>query len=204
MSIQRITFEQQLAQVGSRSRPARLNISMPESQINIQDVKPQLEVDTQIPTFRSPRQRISNESGLMSPLTFAKKFRDEGRQGALRAAGSYKNDGNFIANHRIPGDKSIPLLAKNKMNQLLGPKNVNIGLMPTSIPSLDWDKGYININFSRHNIRVDWSGRNTAQISADINYPVEVFLSRRPSFRVTGVEQNITKNTIGRFIDRSV
>jgi len=204
MSIQQIRFTHQLAQIGSRSQHARLNISMPDSQINIRNQKPQLQVDTQIPRFQSPRQRISNESGLMSPLVLAKKFRDEGKQTALRAAGQYKNDGNFVANHRIPGDKSFPALAKNKMNQRLGTKEFNVGLMPSSPPSLDWDKGYININFSKPSISVDWSGKNTADISADINFPVQVFLSRRPSFNVTGVEPAVSNNTYGRYIDRMV
>ena len=204
MSIQRLTFDQQLAQIGGRSRPARLNISMPDSRINISDVKPQLQIDTQIPRFKSPRQRISNESGLMAPLELAKKFRNEGRQTALRAAAEYKNDGNFIANHRIPGDKSIPLLAKNKMNQLLGRKDFNVGLMPSSPPSLEWDKGYINVNFTRHNLTVNWAGKNTADISADIDFPVEVFLTRQPSFRVTGTVPNVTNNTMGRYIDRQI
>jgi len=157
-----------------------------------------------MPTFKSPRQRISNESGLMSTGELAKKFRNEGRQAALRAAAEYKNDGNFIANHRIPGDKSIPLLAKNKMNQLLGKKEINVGLMPSSPPSLDWQKGYINISFTRHNLTVDWAGKNTADISADIDFPVEVFLTRQPSFRVTGTVPNVTSSTYSRYIDRQI
>ena len=204
MSISILKFEQQSAQIGIRSSPARMQISMPEGQMRIQKQDPQLEVDTQLPTFQSPRQRISNESGLMGPLTLAKQFRDKGKQGALRAIGSYAADGDFIANKNIPGDKSIPLLAKNKMNQLLGRKDFNVGLMPSSPPSLDWTPGYINVNFSRHNIAVDWSGSTMANVNVDTGYPVQVSLTRRPSFNVTSIEPAVTNRTLGRYIDRSV
>jgi len=204
MSISILKFEQQSAQIGIRSSPARMQISKPEGQMRIQKQDPQLEVDTQLPTFRSPRQRISNESGLMGPLTFAKQFRDKGKQGALRAIGSYAADGDFIANKNLPGDKSIPLLAKNKMNQRLGRKDFNITLMPSSPPSLDWTPGYINVNFSRHNIAVDWSGSTMANINVDTGYPVQVSLTRRPSFNVTSIEPAVSNRTLGRYIDRSV
>jgi len=200
----RINIDQQFAQIGVRSSNARMQISAPRENIRIQKQDPQLEVNTQIPRFRSPRQRISNESGLADPLTFAKRFRDRGKQGALQAAGSYAADGDFIANKNIPGDKSIPLLAKNKMGQRLGTKNVNIGLMPSSPPSLDWDKGYINVNFTKHSIAVDWSGSNMAEVNVDSGYPVEVSLTRQPSFRITSVEPAVTNRTLGRYIDRSV
>jgi len=200
----RINIDQQFAQIGVRNSQARMQISSSRENIRIQNQRPQLEVDTQIPTFRVPRQRINNESGLSGPLSLAKKFRDKGKQTALNAARTYSADGDFIANPNIPGDKSIPMLAGNKMKRYLGTREGNIGLMPSSPPSLDWDKGYININFSRHNIAVDWSGSTMANVSVDTGYPVEVSLSGQPSFRISSVEPAVTNRTLGRYIDRSV
>jgi len=206
MSIVRINIDQQYAQIGIRnaSGQARMQISMPKGQMTIRTETPRMELDNRMPTFQSPRQRISNESGLMSPLTLARDFRNKGKQAALRAAGEYKNDGNFIANHRIPGDKSIPMLAKRKMDALLGTREFNVGLMPSSPPSLDWDKGYTRINWSGHSINVDWTGGTMADVTADTNYPVEVSLSRQPSFRISSIEPNIQTRTYGRYIDRMI
>jgi len=205
MSIQRITFQQQSAQVGIRGNtPARLQISSPRENITIQNGSAQFEVSTQMPRFRGNRRQVNNESGLMDPLTFAKQFRDKGNRGAMQATANYARDGDFIANPKIPGDKSIPMMAGNKMKRVIGPKDKNIGLMPSSIPSLNWDKGHIEINASRQNVSVNWNGRNTAQVSADINFPVEVSLSRRASFRVTGSEQNVIKSTYANFTGRAV
>jgi len=200
MTISRIRIDQQTAQLGIRSGPASLQISAPNGQIQIQQNAPELTIDTQIPTFRGNRQRVNNESGLKDPLSFAKDFRNKGRQAALRAASDYKNDGNFIANPRIPGDKSIPMMARNRMRRFFQKQDYNIGLMPSSIPSLDWNKGHINVNFSRHNISINRTGgAMSPQITANINFPVNVFLSRQPYINVS-VEQA----TIGRHIDRTV
>jgi len=200
MTIPRIRIDQQTAQIGVRGGPASLQISQPNGQIDIQQSTPVLSIDTQIPTFRGNRKRVNNESGLMDSLTLAKDFRNKGRSAALRAASDYKNDGNFIANPNIPGDRAIPMMAANRMRRFFQKQDYNIGLMPSSIPSLDWDRGYVNINFSRHNISINRTGGAVSpQISANINFPVDVSLTRRPYVNVS-VEQV----TIGRYVDRTV
>jgi len=218
MSIQRLTFSYQNAQIGIRGvSSARLQINKPQSQLNIQNGKVQLEISSRMPRFQGNRRQVNNESGLMDHLTFAKQFRDKGNQQALRAARDYAADGNFIANPKIPGDKSIPMLAANKMRRVLGPRDKNIGLMPKSIPSLNWDKGDFQINATRQNVSVNWQGRNTVSVSVDANFPVEVNLTRRASVQTTGSvpavskavyndfnARAVTKTTYGTYIDRTV
>jgi len=200
MTIPRIRIDQQTAQIGVRGGPASMQMSQPNGQIRISQSTPELTVDTQIPTFRGNRQRVNNESGLKDPLTLARDFRNKGKQAALQAAATYKKEGNFIANPRIPGDKSIPMMVKNKMRQFFQKQDYNVGLMPSSIPSLDWNKGHINVNFSKHSISIDRTGgAMSPQITANINFPVDVFLTRQPYVRVS-----VEHVTIGRHIDRTV
>ena len=200
MTIPRIRIDQQTAQIGVRGGPASMQMSQPNGQIRIQQSTPELSIDTQIPTFRGNRQRVNNESGLRDPLTLARNFRDKGKQAALRAAATYKNEGNFIATPGIPGDKSIPMMVKNKMRQFFQKQDYNVGLMPSSIPSLDWNRGHINVNFSKHSISIDRTGgAMSPQITANINFPVDVFLTRQPYVRVS-----VEHVTIGRHIDRTV
>jgi len=201
----RINIDQQSAQISVRGNSqARMQITTPKGQMSIRAETPKMEFSNTMPRFKSNRQRVNNESGLMSPLTLAKDFRNKGRRQALQAASDYKNDGNFIANPHIPGDKSIPMMSKNRMKRVLGPKEYNIGLMPSSLPTLEWDKGNTQINWSGHRLEVNWQGSNQANISVDTNYPVEVSLGRRPYFRVTSVEPAVTNRTLGRYIDRTV
>ena len=204
MPLQTLSINQQSAQIGVRSSHARMQISAPRELIRIQNNRPQLQIDTQIPTFTVPRERLRSEQGLAGSTSFAKDFRNKGRQAAMRATATYAAEGDFITNPKIPGDKSIPMMVKNKMKRYFQKPETNIGLMPSSPPSLDWTKGYINVNATRHNITVDWKGRNTADISVDTGYPVEVSLSRRHSISVAPGGPAVTKDTYSRFIDRSV
>jgi len=203
MSLLRLNINQQFAQIGVRSTPARMNISMPKGQMRITTETPQMNIDKKAPSFRINRKKINNESGLKGPLELAKTFRNKGRSNALQAAANYKNDGNFIANPHIPGDKSIPMLSKNKMKRALAQPEYNVGLMPASSPEITWDKGHMNVNWSRHSVRIDYVGDSLADISIDPKHSVEVYLRTRPSFRVT-VEEIQTDNIIGRFINSLV
>ena len=193
-----------MAEVGVRSTPARLNISMPRGQLRIRNETPQLSIDSQAPSFRVNRQKISNESGLKSSNELAKDFRNAGRQAALSAARQAKDDGNFIANHRIPGDKAIPALAKNKaMSRLSANRNLNIGLMPASSPEFTWDKGHMNVNWSKHSIVIDWDGDNIPQMTVNPRHSVQTFLRTEPYFRIR-VEEVLNPNRPGRYVDRAV
>jgi len=204
MSVQLLNINQQSAQIAIRSSHARMQISMPKGQMSIQNTRPQLQVNTQMPTFTVPRERLRNECGLAGPVTFAKQFRDKGIRGAYQATATYASDGDFLANKKISGKQAVPMLAANKMKRLFRKPEANISLMPSSPPSLDWTKGHIEVDFSRHSVSVDWSGRNLADVSVDTGYPVEVSLSRRPSFSVSPGGPAVTNNTYGSFMARAV
>ena len=203
MSLLRLNIDQRMAEIGVRSSPARLNISLPRMQMNIRTETPQMRVDSQAPSFRVNRQKINNESGLKAPLELAKTFRNEGRQAALRGARQAKDDGNFIANPNIPGDKSIPRLARNKAMRRLEKPEVNIGLMPASSPEVTWDKGHMRINWSKHSVVIDWNGDYLPQLTVDPKYSVEVFLRTEPYFRVM-VEEVLDPNRPGRYVDQAI
>jgi hypothetical protein len=180
-----------------------MNITKPRSQISIRTETPQMNIDKQNASFRVNRRKINNESGLKGSLEFAKGFRDKGKQAAMRGIANAKNDGNFIANPNIPGDKSIPLMVKNKMKRFFQNVDYNIGLMPASSPEITWDKGHMRINWSRHSVVVDWEGDYMPSVDLDSMYSIEVFLRTRPHFRVM-VEDAVNSGAPGRYIDHAI
>jgi hypothetical protein len=103
--IQKIHIDHQLAEIGVRSTPARLNISLPRMQMRIRTESPQMEIDRQAPTFKVNRKQINSESGLKAPLELAQVYRDKGRTGALRGTKTAVNDGNFLGETRRRGDR---------------------------------------------------------------------------------------------------
>ena len=202
MSIKRLNIDQQFAELGVRSTPAKMNISTPRMQMRIKTETPQMRIDRKAPSFKVNRKKINSESGLKAPLELARTYSNKGRQGALRGAKQAKDDGNFIANPGIPGDKSIPRLAKNKAMAAVQKRDYNIGLMPAGSPEVSWDKGYMRVNWSKHSVVIDWDGEYMPEMSIDPKYSVEVYLRTKPYLRVM-VEEAVSPNA-GRYIDRAI
>ena len=200
MAIQRINIDQQLAEIGVKTTPAKLNISMPRGTLTIKNERPEMKIERKAPSFTVNKRKQNNESGLKGPLELAKGFRNKGRQAALRAAGQAKNDGNYLANHKVKGDK-VPTLAKNKQMSRLGPKEFNVGLMPQTPADISWEKGYMRINWSKHSVVIDYSGEYMPDMSVDPKYSVEVFLRKEPYFRVM-VEE--VMSSAGKYVDSAV
>jgi hypothetical protein len=201
MSIQKLKIDQQIAEIGVRSTPARMNITLPRMQMKIHTEAPKMQIDKKAPTFKVNRQKISNESGLKAPLELAKTFRNKGNQGAMRGTRNAVDDGNFLSNPKVSGDK-VPKLAAQKAMGALRKKDINIGLMPQGSPEVTWDKGYMRINWSKHSVVIDWDGEYMPQLTVDPRYSVEVFLRTEPYFRVM-VEEAVD-SARGRYVDRAI
>jgi len=203
MSLLRVRIDQQRAEIGINSSPARMRIRKPQGQMSIRNEPTRLQIDTKAPSFNVNQQKIRNESGLKAPLDLAKDFRNTGKQAALRGARQNKDDGNFIANPNIPGDKSIPQLAKTKAMAEFRNRDINIGLMPASPAEIQWEKGQINMNWSKHSLVVDYNSEFMPEVTLDPMYSVEVFLRTQPYFRVS-VEEMTPSGSPGRYIDQTV
>jgi len=202
MSIHRLKIDQQFAEIGVRSTPAKMNITLPRPQMRISTERPQMQIDRKAATFKVNRRKISNESGLKAPLELAKTFRNKGKQGALRGTGGAVDDGNFLSNHKVAGDK-VPKLAKSKAMAALRKQDYNIGLMPQSSPEVTWDKGHMRINWSKHSVVIDFAGEYMPELSVDPKYSVEVFLRTQPYFRVM-VEEAMDSGAPGRYVDQAI
>ena len=201
MSIKRISIDQEPGAIGIKSTRAKMNISIPKSQISIKNVRSQLQIDRKAPSFRVNQKKIRNESGLKDPAELSRIFRNKGRQAALRGARQNKDDGNFLANPKIPGDKSVPRLAKIKAMSRQQQPEVNVGLMPQSAPEITWEKGYMRLNWSKHSVVIDWNGEYLPEMTVDPQYSVEVYMRTKPYFRVM-VEEAVDKP--GRYVDRAI
>ena len=202
-SISQITIEQQLAEVGVRSTPAKMNIALPQMKMHITTESPHMEIDTKAPSFKINRKKINSESGFKSPSEITNAYRDEGRAGALRGTRNAKEEGNFLGELRKPGDRVARLARSKTMNAILKRKQMNIGLMPKSIPEVEWDRGYLRINWSKHSIVIDWDGDYMPQLTVDPKYSIEVYLRTEPYFRIL-VDEGEDPYMPGKLVDAEI
>ena len=200
--IHHITIEQQLAEIGVNRTPAQMHIERSQMEMSIKTEQPQMEIDRKNPSFRVNRKKINSESGLKPAPELTKAFRDKGRSGALRGAKAAVNDGNFLGDLKRPGDRVAKLARSKTMASLMKKKDMNIGLMPKSQPEVEWDKGYMRINWSKHSIVIDWDGEYMPKVTINPKHSIEIYLRTEPYFRIVVNEED--PNVPGRLVDKAI
>ena len=199
----RITIDQQLAEIGIRSTPAKIHIESPQMQMRIKTEMPEMEIERRAPSFKVNRKKINSESGLKAPDELARVFRDSGRVSALRGSRRAVEDGNFLGDLLNRGDRVSKLAHERAMQRALKRRQSNIGLMPKSIPEIEWDKGYMRINWSKNSVVIDWDGDYLPKVTINPKHSIEVFLRTEPYFRIN-VEQEDDPLMPGRIVDEAV
>ena len=202
-NIQKISIDQQIAEIGVRNVPAQMHITLPRMKMKITSESPQMEIDKKDPAFKVNWRKVRSESGLKPPPEFSYDYRNKGIEGAVKGTKTAADDGNFLGELRIPGDRVAKLAHNKTMSEIIKKRQVNIDLMPKSSPEVEWDKGYMRINWSKHSIVIDWDGEYMPQLTVDPRSSIEIFLRTEPYFRVT-VEDWDDPNMTGRYVDRAI
>ena len=183
--ISNITIDQQLAEIGVIRTPAQMHIQQQQMEMKIKTEQPQMNIERKNPSFKVNRKKINSESGLKPPDVLSKEIRDRGKESAQRGSRTAVSDGNFLGDVRKQGDRVGKLARQKTMSAILKKKEMNIGLMPKSNPEVEWDKGYMRINWSKHSIVIDWDGEYMPKVTIDPKHSIEIYLRTEPYFRIT-------------------
>ena len=202
-SIRKISIDQQMAELGIRATPAQLKINQPRMKMRITNERPQMEITRKAPSFKINRKKINSEMGLNHPLEFTRTHRDAGKQGALKGTKTAVEDGNFLGDTKIRGDRVSKLSRNKSMNAILRKREANLGLMPKNRPEIVWDKGQMSINWSKHSLVIDWDGDYMPQLTIDPKYSIEIYMRTEPHFRIT-VEEIADPGVPGQFVDQAI
>lgn len=197
--ISRVVIDQQLAEIGVKVTPAKMNITLPRQQMHISQENAQMKIEQQNPQFKFDRQKVMNESGLMSPEAFTSDYANEGKAAALRGAAKITQEGDQLGNAARKGNRVVQIARQNSRSS--AQKDINIGLMPKSSPDIQWSPGSMNINWSGHSLKIEWEGEVQPELTVDPRYSVEVFLRTKPYFRVSVEENDFSLRSTGRHVD---
>jgi len=202
-SIPKIKIEQQSAEMGLNITQAQMRITNPRRKMRVTYESPEMQIENKMPSFKINMKKINSEIGLKPPKEFTAHGAAKGREGSMRGARKALEDGNFLGDIRnYPGDK-IGQLARNRAMERLGTKQINVGLMPESSPEVTWERGHMRMSWSKHSLVIDWEGDYMPEVSVDPPYSVEVYLSKKPYFRVL-VEEGDAPETSGGQVDRRI
>ena len=194
-----IKVEQQFAQLGVNSTKAQLKITNRRRQMKVSSETPEVKIESKRPAFKINNKKIRSESGLKSTMELTLNARDDGRTGALRGTKMAVEDGNFLGETRNPGDR-VGMLARKRTMERVGPKQINVGMMPESSPEVDWEKGEMHVSWSKHRIVIDWDGDYMPEVSVEPPHSVEVYLTQAPYVRIL-VEEGPPEEAAGANLD---
>ena len=204
MALKQINIDQQMAQIGIRSTPARMQISNGQRMtMRVSNQAPQMQLESSIPKFRVNRRKLNSEMNVHSPIDFTKKHRDMGQNAVMRGIRDAGSDGDFLGDARRSGQQIGQLARSKSMSSALRKRDFNIGLMPQSGAELNWEKGYVNINWSDHSVVIDWDGDYMPQVTLEPRHSVESYLRTEPYIRIS-VGELLSPGRPGQYINRTI
>ena len=197
--IPQITIDQQLAEIGVRRTPAQMHIEQQQMEMSIKTEAPHMDIERKNPSFKVSRKKIHSDSGLKSSQELSKETRDRGKAAALRASKTAINGGDA----KKPGAKIAKPARSKPISPMVKKKESNIGMMSKGRPEVEWDKGYMHINWSKHSIVIDWDGEYMPKVTIDPKYSIEIYLRTEPYFRVR-VTEGGNSGITGRLVDKAI
>lgn len=191
-TISRISIEQQLAAIGIKTVNAQLHIATPRPMMTIENQAPEMTVESKKPGFKVNWKKVRAESGLKSPELLSKYMRNNAKQVVYEAISTKVDEGDFFGKLEQPGNRVAQF--ERRRSLVTSVPELNIGLMPESTPEIEWDKGYLNVSWSRHRLVVEWDSEYMPEFSIDPPHSVEVFLRAKPYCKVSVIEEEIPYN----------
>jgi len=197
MKMHRIDIEKQPAQIGVRTTHAKLKVDTQRPpQMKVSADMPEMKQERKQPAFSVDWQRVRAESGLAGPGVLSRQSAVEAQQQVLDFTGQSAQDGNYVSRADIGGNRVAELEKQRNFEPM---KEVNLGSIPKNLPDVTWEPGFININWSNTQMRVEWDSEYMPTFSVE-PYTVEIFLREKPYIKITVVEEAMTEA----FVDEKV
>lgn len=189
MKVQRLQIEQQMAQIRIDSKLANLSIEAPHRRMRITRQDAQMTVQREAPDVELDMQDFRNKNGIKD----IKAFMDDNTAKAYRQADQgireTARDGDFVGT--LPGSgSSIGRLAKSKLLEADMPE-MNSGQVPYGPVKMKGDIGALAIDWSSHDLKIEWDDYQAPQITVEPKASVDVSVAREPYLEFTVVEQAI-------------
>ncbi|MGE4354054.1 MAG: DUF6470 family protein [Oscillospiraceae bacterium] len=198
MKIQRLQIEQQFIQIGVDSQFAALSISIPTRRMKISRQDAEMDINRQSPDISLDMQDFRNNNGIKDIEAFSEEYTTKAFEHVSRSIRRLASDGDFMGALPSKGNK-IAELAKNRMLESHAPQ-MNSGDVPYGAIKMKGDPGSFNIDWTSHDVKIQWDDYQTPKIIVEPKASVDVYVAREPLIEYTVIEQTIPAES-GREID---
>jgi hypothetical protein len=185
--IPRIQIERQDARIGITSTPAKVQvIDKARPKMRIVSERPRMEIERKAPAFKvEPQRRPVARQGPARPHRYAAGAPDipvrparhsRLAEPAAAAAGTAPEAGGLTLNaNSLELNKALHDYAAAPQAESLA----------QYMPSIEWEAGYININWSSAQMQIEWDQGDYMPSFAVEPHSVEIYLREKPYIKIT-------------------
>lgn len=163
-----------------------MDIRQTPPKAHIEQRPPELYIERKLPEVHIDQTQCFAESGLKPVLQLASDFYKEGLQAGFEAIGRIAEEGTRLRSIEKGGNP----IAEIAYEKSLRNDQVTMVQMPKSRPKIEWDMGYLRIDWRPNPAKIEWETYTTAQINAT-KHKVEIYMRQWPDIKIEYIGNNI-------------
>lgn len=174
------------------STRARIDITNRVRRFSAKRVAPKMNVEQKAASFKVDWSSVWAQSGRRSPSQLSNYMVQNSRAKVEQAISRIVSNGDYVKHveaYRGSAGNPIGELAwQNYMEDTS--VETNVGLMPETSPNIEWDPGYIHINWTTGEVQIEWDDNFRPDIEFT-PHSVEIRLSAHPEVKIQVKERHI-------------
>lgn len=193
MRVRRIEIEQQLAQIRVDSRMASLSVEMRRRGMSVEQNNARMQVERSSPDIALDMREFRDNIGLKSVFTLTRESAARAQAQVSQSIKKFASNADFIGTLPQNGNP----IAQVARRQMLEPTVFDSGRsrVPEGAVKMEGKPGNLRIDWSKHDLVINWDQFQTPVITVEPKASVEVELAREPILEFTVVEEYIPKET---------
>ena len=181
----RINITTTRPEIEIRTTNAKLQMFSRRSSFKIRGSNAGFTASSKNPTFKMDTSQTNAARGAPSPEIASMQRREEGVRDAMNAIGKIASTGTQLGNAARGGNRVAEVA-----QQLRPQSEVNIASSPQDRPPVEWDMGYLNIEWSPDTNQMEWEGNPKPVVNVS-PHSVEITMKQYGSIKITVDEDKI-------------
>ncbi|MFY9277978.1 MAG: DUF6470 family protein [Caldicoprobacterales bacterium] len=181
-----LRITQVFGQIGIDTYRSWMDIRQTPPKAHIEQRKPELSIEGKLPKVYIDQTQCFTESGLKPPLQLAMDFNMEGKKAAFEAIGRIAQEGTRLRSIEKGGNPIAEIAYEKSQRDY----EITMVQMPKSRPDIEWDLGYLKIDWKPNPAKIEWETYTTAQINAT-KHRVDIYMKQWPDIKIEYIGNNI-------------
>lgn len=197
-----IKIRQTMGAIGIEVQKAKVEIQQNRPSFTMKSKPAKFRVNKRLPRFRFIQNEHLMASGYKTSIALSALKFAKARQKTLEAIGRISSEGDALMKIEKKGSPIADIAINNSE------ENVDLTVGTVQKNAIEWDVGYINIEWSPHQLEFNWNVQSRPKIVVH-PHSVKIYMRRKPSIEIIADSAHRLYNkssgrSAGRKIDKKV